>query len=143
MLRREGRPDKHFRGPRSGRAGAAGAGCPRGGGPYHRPIMGARAFLLFLGTMVPILSRAEPAAPSPVAAGEMLWRGRPDGLLRAAGERPFDLAPDGRSFVYLQGAPWPRAALQRIAPEGQAGTDPVALGGLAAFGSRPPRFDQE
>ena len=89
---------------------------------------------------------ADPAAPLPipsVMAGAILWRGMPDGAHRNI-HQVLDLAPDGRSFLYLQGDPWPRVMLQRL-PAGAGGSlpEPEILCALEPWGGRAPRFDLE
>ena len=82
--------------------------------------------------------------PAVTRIGEVVWKGTPDALLFTPGARPFDLSPDGRGFLYLQGAPWPRVMMQALpAAPGAPAPEPVVLGTAPPFGDRPPRFDHQ
>ncbi len=81
------------------------------------------------------------SAPAFVEPGKVIWSGRPDALSPAGGPRAFDLSPDARSIVYLQGDPWPRVMLVRLGEGLGAGpSEPIPLARTPWWGTRPPRF---
>ncbi|MBI4585443.1 MAG: hypothetical protein HY717_15630 [Planctomycetes bacterium] len=80
------------------------------------------------------------AAVPALAPGEIIWQGALNGIDATARERILELAPDGQSFLYYQGAPWPRLMLQ---PAGAKDVEPRMVGTVAPLATRAPRFDLE
>lgn len=92
--------------------------------------------LLLLRAAFPGLAVGSDCAFPTVSPGGVVWQGTPHGLDRRQSGSVVELAPDGRSFLYFQGLPWPRLMLQSFAD----GATPVMMSTLAPFGARSPRF---
>ena len=95
---------------------------------------------LILATLSFTVAFADPCDRPVMAPGEVIWEGAPDALDLLHSRPIVELAPDGKSFLFLQGLPWPRLMIQSVEP---GEDEPVMLGTKAPFGGRQPRFSPD